>query len=126
MPRYKSVWTLYGFAWLTLAFFLLSAVGHWTAGWFAFMQEQQEHGQTAEFAAFAIEATRDTLENWQSEFLQLLWQVIGLAYLLYVGSPQSKEGDDRKEEKIDRILCALDKEADDVIRQLDRKYPRTR
>ena len=41
--------------------------------------------------------TRDTLENWQSEFLQLMWQVGGLAFLLYVGSPQSKEGDERVE-----------------------------
>lgn len=39
--------------------------------------------------------SRDTLENWQSEFLQLVWQVAGLTYLLYVGSPQSKEEDDR-------------------------------
>lgn len=27
---------------------------------------------------------------WQSEFLQLLWQIGGLAFLLYGGSPQSK------------------------------------
>ena len=33
---------------------------------------------------------RDTFENWQSEFLQLIWQVVGLAYFLYVGSPSSK------------------------------------
>lgn len=26
---------------------------------------------------------RDTFENWQSEFLQLLWQVAGLAILLH-------------------------------------------
>jgi Domain of unknown function (DUF6766) len=32
---------------------------------------------------------RDTLENWQSEFLQLLWQVTGLAILLHVGSPHA-------------------------------------
>jgi hypothetical protein len=46
--------------------------------------------------------SRDTLENWQPEFLQLLWQV-GLALFLYVGSPQSKEGDDRKGAKLDEI-----------------------
>lgn len=40
---------------------------------------------------------RDTLEHRQSEFLQLLWQIGGLALLLYLGSPQSKEGDDRME-----------------------------
>jgi len=36
--------------------------------------------------------------------MQLIWQVAGLAFLMYVGSPQSKEGDDRKEEKLDFII----------------------
>ena len=40
------------------------------------------------------------MENWQSEFLQLMWQVAGLSFLLYVGSPQSKESSERIEEKI--------------------------
>ena len=53
---------------------------------------------------------RDTFENWQSEFLQLLWQVVGLAYFLYVGSPSSKENDDRMEAKIDALLELVGKE----------------
>jgi hypothetical protein len=44
-----------------------------------------EHAQQSVFSEYAIEIGRDTLENWQSEFLQLLWQVVGLAYFLYVG-----------------------------------------
>jgi hypothetical protein len=71
-----------------------------------------------------IEMSRDTLENWQSEFLQLIWQVVGLTWLLYVGSPQSKEEDDRLENKLDAILRQVDpKGAEDLIRQLDRRYP---
>ena len=58
----------------------------------------------ASFSEYAIEVGRDTLENWQSEFLQLLWQIVGLAYFLYVGSPASKENDDRIEAKIDELL----------------------
>lgn len=66
---------------------------------------------------------RDTLENWQSEFLQLLWQVAGLALLLHVGSPQSKEGDDRMEAKIDAILLTVDpKGGDQKIAKIDRSY----
>jgi hypothetical protein len=124
MAAKKTVWSLYSFAWVTLAFFLISLIGHWTAGWFAFVEEQQAHAQPVEFAPYAIEMVRDTLENWQSEFLQLIWQVAGLAFLLYVGSPQSKEGDDRKEEKIDRILKAVLKDGDEVIKSIDRKFPR--
>ena len=67
---------------------------------------------------------RDTFENWQSEFLQLIWQVVGLTWLLYIGSPQSKEEDDRLEAKLDAILRGVDPpNADALIRELDRKYP---
>ena len=89
----------YGYLWVTLALFFISIVGQWTAGWFEYKKEQEEQNQPVEVKDWAIEMTRGTLENWQSEFLQLVWQVAGLAFLWYVGSPQSKEGDDRKEEK---------------------------
>lgn len=117
----------YGFAWVTTVLFLFSLAGHWMLGWVAFADEQRSHNQPANLSPYLVEMGRDTLENWQSEFLQLLWQVGGLAYLLYIGSPQSKEGDDRKEEKLDEILRRLDPEgAKKVISALDRKYPRTR
>lgn len=29
------------------------------------------------FGSYVVEMLRDTFENWQSEFLQLLWQVVG-------------------------------------------------
>lgn len=94
----------YGYAWLTLGFFLVSFALHWLFGWFAFVDEAREHGQPAELSGYLVEMGRDTFENWQSEFLQLLWQVVGLAYFLYVGSPSSKENDDRVEAKIDELL----------------------
>lgn len=114
----------YGFLWVTLGFFAFSLAGHWLFGWWAFVDEQQDHGATADFSAYLVVAIRDTLENWQSEFLQLIWQVAGLAYLLHVGSPQSKEGDDRKEEKIDAILRAVSPDGEERIRSIDRAYSR--
>lgn len=61
--------------------------------------------------------------NWQSEFLQLLWQVGGLALLLHVGSPQSKEGDDRLEARIDAILLALEPgRGNQIIKDIDNIY----
>jgi hypothetical protein len=120
-----SIFKRYGFLWVTLGFFLFSLAGHWLFAWFAYVDEQAAHGQPIELAGYAIETLRDTFENWQSEFLQLMWQVAGLAFLLHIGSPQSKEGDDRKEEKIDSLLTALHPEGESVIARLDRKYPRT-
>ena len=119
-----SVWSRYGYLWVTLALFAGSLLGHWTFGWYAFVQEQQEHGQSPEASQFVIVAMRDTLENWQSEFLQLIWQVAGLALLYHIGSPQSKEGNDRLEEKVDLILKAVDQDGAAAIKKLDKQYQR--
>ena len=48
-----------------------------------------------EWSAFLDQFGASTLENWQSEFLQLCWQAAGLALLLFRGSSQSKESDER-------------------------------
>lgn len=121
----KNIFTRYGYVWVTSALFLVSIAGHWLFAWFAFVDEAATHGEAVQFDSYFIEVMRDTLENWQSEFLQLIWQVAGLAFLLYIGSPQSKEGDDRKEEKIDEILRLLDhKNAEKTIARLDQKYIR--
>jgi hypothetical protein len=47
--------------------------------------------------AFWNEFIRQTTENWQSEFLQLSWQIGGLMILFTVASPQDRIGDQRKE-----------------------------
>ena len=121
----RSVLHRYSFLWVTLVLFLGSLIGHWTFAWFAYVDEQEALGVPVEVAGYVIQAARDTLENWQSEFLQLIWQVAGLAYLLHIGSPQSKEGDERKEAKLDAILRALRGEgAEAIIASLDSKYPR--
>ena len=115
----------YGYAWVTLGFFLVSLAGHWLFGWLAYIDEQRAHGQPIEVSQYAIQMTRDTFENWQSEFLQLLWQVGGLAILLYVGSPQSKEGTDRLEAKLDAILRKVDPDKGErLIAELDDTFCR--
>jgi len=121
----RSAFYRYSFVWVTFLFFAFSLLGHWLFAWYAYHDEARDHGTVAEFGAFLIEVMRDTLENWQSEFLQLIWQVAGLSFLISLGSPQSKEGDERKEEKLDAILKKLDpKEAEKIIATLDRKYPK--
>jgi hypothetical protein len=122
MPGH-SIWRRYGYAWVTAGFFLISLAGHWLFAWYAFVDEQQEHHQPVRTSEYVVQVTRDTLENWQSEFLQLLWQVGGLALLLYVGSPQSKEGDDRMEAKLDEILRRIDPQGgEQAIRRIDDDY----
>ena len=116
----------YAYGWVTLLFFLFSLGLHWLFGWFAFVDEAMQHGQQPESAEYLNEMLRDTFENWQSEFLQLIWQVVGLAYLLYVGSPSSKENDDRMEAKIDALLRINGGEdGAKLIEGIDRHYLRT-
>jgi hypothetical protein len=121
----KNLFTKYSFVWVTAILFLGSLGGHWTFAWKAYVQEQEEHHQQVDVNDYLVEVSRDTLENWQSEFLQLIWQVVGLSFLYYIGSSQSKEGDDRKEEKIDYLIKTLiPKDGEHEIKKLDAKYPK--
>jgi hypothetical protein len=119
----KHLWKPYSYAWLTAAFFLISLLGHWLFGWFAYVDEQLAHDEPVAVAQYTVEMMRDTLENWQSEFLQLLWQVGGLAFLLFVGSPQSKEGSDRLEAKVDAILLKVSpQDGKRILADIDEAY----
>jgi len=116
----------YAYAWLTLAFFAGSFALHWYFGWRSFVSEATAHGQTPVTGEYLDQMLRDTFENWQSEFLQLLWQVLGLAYFLYVGSPSSKENDDRMEAKIDALIqLQAGERGEEILDEIDRRYLRT-
>lgn len=115
----------YAYGWLTLAFFVGSLLLHWFFAWRSFVEDAQQSGDRVSVSLYVNEMLRDTFENWQSEFLQLIWQVVGLAYFLYVGSPSSKENDDRMEAKIDALirLQAPDR-GDEILGDIDEKYLR--
>jgi len=119
-----SLWRAYAYAWITLGLFLFSLAGHWLFGWLTYVDEQTAHGQPIAASGYTVQMLRDTLENWQSEFLQLLWQVGGLALFLYLGSPQSREGEEREEAKLDAILRRLGPDGERTIAEFDHKYPR--
>jgi hypothetical protein len=115
----------YGYFWVTLGLFIMSISLHWTFAWYSYIQEQIAHKQPTEFTDYFNQTFRDTMENWQSEFLQLIWQVAGLSILWYVGSAQSKEANDRLEEKVDLLIQKLDTDnGKKLIQELDKKYPR--
>src|SRR5919108_611464 len=114
-----------GYLWVTLTLFVITIIAHWIFAWYAYYQEQVEHNQPVDIVNYLNATLRDTMENWQSEFLQLIWQVAGLSFLWYVGSPQSREEHDRQEEKIDFIIKRLDPEnAQNLLDELDDRNPR--
>jgi hypothetical protein len=90
----------------------------------AYVDEARAHHELPEAGQYLVLMGRDTFENWQSEFLQLLWQVVGLAYFLYIGSPSSKENDDRLEAKVDVLLEQLPN-GGKILEDIDHKYCRT-
>jgi hypothetical protein len=102
----------YGFALVTGALFLLSWMGQFFAQLATVRNEAEQHGQPFEWADFLPQFLSSTFENWQSEFLQLIWQAAGLTLLLFWGSSQSRESDGRLEAKLDRLL--LDRGIDPV------------
>ena len=82
--------------------------------------EAEQHGQQFEWPDFLAQFTASTLENWQSEFLQLIWQAVGLALLLFWGSSQSKESDERIEAKLDALLQERGLDAAEISQNVNR------
>ena len=89
-----------------VSLFLVSWVGQLIVQWFNHVNEQRDHGEAAEFwsGAFWYDFWEATLENWQSEFLQLATFTIAAAYLVYKGSSESPDSDERIEQKLDALL----------------------
>jgi hypothetical protein len=102
-PRPKF-FTAYSFAIVTLGLFLLAWIGQFVFQLIEVRNDSAEHGQPFEWAQFWPQFFSATFENWQSEFLQLVWQAFGLAAFYFWGSSQSREGDDRLEAKVDALL----------------------
>lgn len=99
----------YGFAWFTLALFAISLAGHRVLAWFACLDGQRAHEQEPSTRELLVQVGRDSLENRQSQLLQRTWQ----------GSPHSRDGPERAEEKVDRAGLDLPRRTiDEPLRRL--------
>lgn len=84
-------------------FFFAFLVGQFFVGHQHYNNEQQEHGQpTATYLEYVggnhfLEAT---MENWESEFLQMFFFIVLTVFLYQKGSAESK--DPNKDEEVDR------------------------
>lgn len=89
--------------------------GAWIAqgytGWKKFAADQREHHQVAQVwgdDGYIWDFGQATVENWQSEFLQLLSFVILTSFLIHKGSHESKDSDDETQARLDRIERRLE------------------
>ena len=109
----------YSFAIATALLFLFSWVGQFVFQLIEVRNEAEQHGQSFSWGDFLPQFLSATFENWQSEFLQLIWQAIGLALFLLWGSSQSKESDERIEAKIDRLLAERGIDSSEISREVN-------
>lgn len=93
-----------GYLYVTITFFAVSWVIHGITAYNQYSEEQKEHNQPVNMNSFWNEFLRQTMENWQSEFLQLSWQVGGLMILYAVASPEDRIGDQRKEKLLEKLI----------------------
>lgn len=98
----------YGLSIVLGAMFLLSWVGQFLAQLDEVVTEAAADGRAFSWGDFWPAFGAATLENWQSEFLQLFSFVVLATYFIHKGSPQSRDGDDELRDQITRVEDRLD------------------
>lgn len=91
----RSVWREFSLGIALLVLFLVTWIAHGVAEWQTFTDEQRSHGESTQAGDFVAEFAQSTLENWQSEFLQLFAFVSLAALYIHKGSAESKDGEER-------------------------------
>jgi uncharacterized protein DUF6766 len=116
MRTQHNTFKRHGFAYVMGALFAVTLSLHLV---FAYLSSETSEER------FDFTFLRDMFENWQSEMLQLLLQVVLLAYLWYIGSPQSREGNERIEQKLDWLGNEINPLSYQKLNEeLNSKYPR--
>jgi hypothetical protein len=104
----RKVWPNFALSLVLLALFAVSWLTQGVAQWQQFRNEQRTHGEPVQVDEFLVDFAKATLENWQSEFLQLFSFVVLAAVFIHRGSGESKDSDDRMEEMLKEIKQKLD------------------
>jgi hypothetical protein len=106
-----KLWRDYALGWVLLTLFVVFWIGQTLVGWQEFAAEQQALGQQPEVfgsGGYVWNWGRTTLENWQSEMLQLFAMVALTSFLIFKGSPESKDGDDEMKATLARLERRLE------------------
>ena len=113
---------------LFVSLFLASWVVQLYFEWRVYVGERRDHDEPASFwsTSFWDEFGQSTFENWQSEFLQLAAFAIATAYLVYKGSSESPDSEERLEAKLNALLEERGLDPDAIERTLPPKLQKTR
>lgn len=114
------LWKNFGLSLGFCTLFLITWAAHGVAEWQKFTDDQADHNQPAEVGDFLAVFSTATLENWQSEFLQLFSFTVMAAVLIHKGSAESRDSDDMIQMALKRIEDQLGTEPTlrtDALRQ---------
>jgi hypothetical protein len=113
---------------LFVSLFLASWVVQLYFEWRVYAGERRAHDESATFwsMSFWDEFGQSTFENWQSEFLQLAAFTIATAYLVYKGSSESPDGEERLEAKLNALLEERGLDPKAIELSLPPKHQKTR
>jgi succinate dehydrogenase hydrophobic anchor subunit len=118
----RSVWREFGLGLSLMILFFATWVAHGIAQWQTYTDQQREHGQPIELGDFVSEFGQATLENWQSEFLQLFAFVVLAALYIHKGSAESKDSDEKMEASLRRIEEHLGTLPEDAPKKEDERW----
>jgi hypothetical protein len=99
----RSVWREFGLGLALMILFFVTWFAQGITEWQTYTDEQRAHNQTTSAGDFVSEFSQSTLENWQSEFLQLFAFVSLAALYVHKGSAESKDSDEKVEASLRRI-----------------------
>jgi hypothetical protein len=99
----RSIMQEFGLSIVLLVLFLCSWIGQGITEWQVATDEANSHGESVSVGDFVSEFGQSTMENWQSEFLQLFSFVTLAALYIHKGSGESKDSDDEMQESLRRI-----------------------
>jgi len=99
----KRLWRNYSLSITLGTLSFLAWFGQLVTQWFTWANEQREHQQPLEVGDSLWQFWTSTLENWQSEFLQLLTFVVLTTFLIHRNSPESRDSDDEMQRSLNRI-----------------------
>lgn len=99
----RSLWREFSLSLVLMILFAVTWVAHLIAEWQVFTDEHPEQGVSSARGDFAAQFARSTLENRQSEFLQLFSFVVLAALYVHKRSAESKDGEENIEAQLRRI-----------------------
>lgn len=99
----RSIWREFSLGLILMMLFFGSWAAHAITEWQIFTDDQLSHGETPRIGNFMSQFFETTLQNWQSEFLELFAFVVLASLYIHKGSGESKDGEENIEASLRRI-----------------------